>query len=132
MAHLICPAREELHSLRTPLTTGELQVLEFFDRYLPGGWEIYVQPHLNELRFVLLHPQLGIAVFEVKDWNLDAMPYLVREINGVPSLWSWDQLGQEFRQGLKPLSMAGATYGTGRLDATVVLCGRAYRNRPLH
>jgi len=24
---------------------------------------------------VALHPQIGIAVFEVKDWNLDAMDY---------------------------------------------------------
>jgi hypothetical protein len=105
MAHLICPAREELHSLRTPLTTGELQVLEFFDRYLPEGWEIYVQPHLNGLRpdFVLLHPRLGIAVFEVKDWNLDAMPYFVRATNGGPALWSRDQQGKEFRHRDNPV-----------------------------
>jgi len=99
VAHRICPSREELPSLRTPLTAGELRVLEFFDRYLPEGWEIYVQPHLNGLRpdFVLLHPHIGIAVFEVKDWHLEAMPYFVRETNGVPSLWSRDQEGQEFR-----------------------------------
>jgi hypothetical protein len=105
MAHLICPSRTELDSLRTPLTAGELRVLEFFDRYLPEGWEIYVQPHLNGLRpdFVLLHPQIGIAVFEVKDWHLEAMPYFVRETNGVPSLWSRDQEGQEFRRRDNPV-----------------------------
>ncbi len=105
MAHLICPSRTELDSLRTPLTAGELRVLEFFDRYLPEGWEIYIQPHLNGLRpdFVLLHPQIGIAVFEVKDWHLEAMPYFVREINGVPSLWSRDKHGQEFRHRDNPV-----------------------------
>ncbi len=105
MAHLICPSRTELDSLRTPLTAGELRVLEFFDRYLPEGWEIYVQPHLNGLRpdFVLLHPHIGIAVFEVKDWHLEAMPYFVRETNGVPSLWSRDQEGQEFRRRDNPV-----------------------------
>lgn len=37
-------------------------------------WEVYVQPHLNGLRpdFVLLHPYLGVAVIEVKDWNVGA------------------------------------------------------------
>jgi hypothetical protein len=45
--------------------------------YLPIDWEIYVQPHLNGLRpdFVLLNPRIGIAVFEVKDWDLSAMGY---------------------------------------------------------
>jgi hypothetical protein len=40
-------------------------------------WEIYLQPFLNGLRpdFVLLNPAAGIAVFEVKDWNLEAMIY---------------------------------------------------------
>ena len=39
---------------------------------------------LNGLRpdFVLLHPRNGIAVFEAKDWDLDAMDYFVRNGNG--------------------------------------------------
>src|SRR5580658_8188510 len=81
IAHSLCPPRTELNLLRTPLTAGELQVLDFFDRSLPDAWEVYIQPHLNGLRpdFVLLHPKVGVAVFEVKDWDLDAMPYFVRE-----------------------------------------------------
>jgi hypothetical protein len=60
-----------------------------FDRTLPLGWEIYIQPHLNGLRpdFVLLNPEVGIGVFEVKDWNLDAMHYFVEDdYNGLPTL----------------------------------------------
>jgi hypothetical protein len=60
-----------------------------FERRLPSGWEIYVQPHLNGLRpdFVLLNPNVGIGVFEVKDWNLDAMRYFVEnDHNGLPTL----------------------------------------------
>jgi hypothetical protein len=55
-------------------------VLNFFDQILPEGWAICVQPHPNGLRpdFVFLHPVRGIAVFEVKDWDLDAMPYSIR------------------------------------------------------
>ncbi len=95
MSRLICPPREELGRLRTPLTAGEWRVLEFFDRHLPVGWEIYVQPHLNGLRpdFVLLHPYAGIAVFEVKDWDLDAMSYFVRDEGGSVSLWCRDAGG---------------------------------------
>jgi hypothetical protein len=59
---------------------GEHRVLEWFMEILPASWEIYIQPHLNGLRpdFVLLHPQRGIAVYEVKDWSLPGMDYFVR------------------------------------------------------
>lgn len=74
---IISPPRSELSKLRQPPTRGEMKVLDFFDRYLPPKWEIYFQPHLNGLKpdFVLLNPDIGIGVFEVKDWNLDAMSY---------------------------------------------------------
>lgn len=71
------PGRADIGSLRTPLTVGEQRVLDFFDTQLSQEWEIYIQPHLNGLRpdFVLLNPFVGIGVFEVKDWNLDAIDY---------------------------------------------------------
>lgn len=73
----IVPPIEELAGLPTPLTPGESRVLDFFRGHLPAGWEVYVQPHLNGLcpDFVLLHPRNGIAVYEVKDWDLDAVDY---------------------------------------------------------
>ena len=82
---LISPPRDDWDSLPTPLTSGERQVAEFFDRHLPEGWEIYVQPHLNGLQpdFVLLHPDIGIAVYEVKDWNPSASSYWTEEIEDV-------------------------------------------------
>lgn len=65
------------------MTPGERQVFEFFNKNLDPKWEIYVQPHLNGLRpdFVLMHPNIGIAVFEIKDWNLDAMEYFPKRVN---------------------------------------------------
>ena len=79
MPRFISPPRDQLDQLRQPLTDGEKQVFEFFDTHLHPKWEIYIQPHLNGLRpdFVLLHETVGIAVFEVKDWDLDAMGYWV-------------------------------------------------------
>lgn len=86
---VVSPPVEAFSELRQPLTRGEHAVFTMFDRTLPSGWEIYVQPHLNGLRpdFVLLNPNVGIGVFEVKDWNLDAMRYFVEEDhNGFPTL----------------------------------------------
>ncbi len=77
---VINPPLEDLPNLRQPLTEGENVVLNYFIEHLPSEWEIYVQPHLNGLRpdFVLLHPKRGIAVYEVKDWDLSAMEYFIK------------------------------------------------------
>ena len=85
---LISPSREDWDDLPTPLTRGERQVAEFFDRHLPMGWEIYLQPRLNGLQpdFVLLHPDIGVAVYEVKDWNPNALRYFVRDGENGPVL----------------------------------------------
>ena len=76
---VVSPPLDEIERLRPPLTHGERLVLDYFLANLPQGWEIYIQPHLNGLRpdFVLLHPENGIAVYEVKDWNLGSMEYFV-------------------------------------------------------
>jgi hypothetical protein len=96
---VISPAKEHFPSLRTALTAGELTVFTFFDELLDEKWEIYVQPHLNGLRpdFVLLNPNVGIAVYEVKDWNLAAMQYQTRERKDKsPELMATDRNGRTF------------------------------------
>ena len=76
----VSPPITELDRLRTPLNHGERAVLDALLEHLPSCWEVYIQPHLNGLRpdFVLLNPEVGISVLEVKDWDLDAMPYELR------------------------------------------------------
>ena len=85
---IVDPPLEELDRLRQPLTEGERRVLDWFIEILPSGWEIYIQPHLNGLRpdFVLLHPKRGIAVYEVKDWNLQSLDYFVQDFGSGPQL----------------------------------------------
>ena len=103
---IIYPPLAAHEVLRQPLTRGEQAVLSLFDRALPAGWEIYVQPHLNGLRpdFVLLHPEIGVAVFEVKDWDLDAMRYFIKEERGHPKLWA-ERNGKSFcHQSQEPIS----------------------------
>ena len=74
------------------------RVFEFFDNHLALEWEIYLQPHLNGLKpdFVLLNPKVGIAVFEVKDWNLQAMQYRVEERDGKAPLLLGEKDGKKF------------------------------------
>lgn len=78
----------DLSRLRQPLNDGERRVLDWFIEILPAEWEIYIQPHLNGLRpdFVLLHPRCGMAVYEVKDWNLLGLDYFVEHNRGGPRL----------------------------------------------
>jgi len=85
---LVSPALRDLEKLRTPLEPGERKVLDFFHTHLSVEWEIYIQPHLNGLRpdFVLLNPKVGIAVFEVKNWNLSALNYRVDATGKFPRL----------------------------------------------
>lgn len=85
---VIDPPVAALSSLRQPLNDGERKVLDWFIEILPTGWEIYIQPHLNGLRpdFVLLHPHRGVAVYEVKDWNLHGLDYFVDHDRGAPRL----------------------------------------------
>lgn len=97
------PTRDQLDNLRTPLTEGERLVFEFFDRELEDEWEIYLQPHLNGFRpdFVLLHPERGIAVYEIKDWR-DLSRYSFRsESSGASSLMFATREGRQVRKGLK-------------------------------
>lgn len=95
---LVSPPIGDLDSLRQPLTPGELLVFDVFNQNLDPKWEIYIQPHLNGLRpdFVLLNPDVGIAVFEVKDWDLSAMHYGVADRKDKPPLLWAEKDGQQF------------------------------------
>jgi hypothetical protein len=99
MARVIDPPRGQFDKLLTPLTDGERRVIDLFDATLQPEWEMYVQPHLNGLRpdIVLLHPSVGVAVFEVKDWDLGAMPFYAEAVAaGHPILMARDGSGRAF------------------------------------
>lgn len=94
----VSPPVKDLDKLRQPLTEGEKMVFDIFNECLAPEWEIYIQPHLNGLRpdFVLLNPKVGIAVFEVKDWNISAMHYDVEIRDGRPPLLWGEKDGHQF------------------------------------
>lgn len=98
MTRTISPPRADLKSLRQPLEEGEWRIFEFFDAHLPEKWEIYIQPHLNGLRpdFVLLHPDVGIAVFEVKNWDLDTVERWVEARPNKPPILKGRKDGKTF------------------------------------
>lgn len=64
------PEMEQLRRLPVPLLPGELQVLDTL-RALGDGWSIYVQPRLglDQPDFVVIHPDHGVVVIEVRDWR---------------------------------------------------------------
>ena len=84
---VISPPRRDWPALPTKLTCGEELVADWFDQRLPAGWEIYLQPRINGLQpdIVLLHPEIGVAVYEVKDWNPEASRYFVDK--GILKAW---------------------------------------------
>lgn len=60
-------------------TAGEEYLLNNFStssRF--KGWTIFEQPHINSMKpdFILLHPEKGIIIIEVKDWDLSSNVYL--------------------------------------------------------
>lgn len=75
MTHEISPQHAIFGHLGAHLSMEESIVLDIFDKFLPRSWEIYVHPHLNGIRpdFVLLNPNVGIALFEVEEcaWTTD-------------------------------------------------------------
>lgn len=95
---VVSPPSEEFDRLRTPLEPGERLVFDFFNARLAPEWEIYVQPHLNGLRpdIVLLHPHAGVAVFEVKDWDLPSRDWRIEPRAGRPVLVGTDESGRRF------------------------------------
>jgi hypothetical protein len=62
-----------------PRTNGEQYLIDVF-KNSPRfkNWVIFEQPHINSMKpdFVLLHPQRGIIIVEVKDWNVNSDVYV--------------------------------------------------------
>lgn len=62
-----------------PRTNGEEYLLSHFansSRF--EGWTIFEEPHINSMKpdFILLHPEKGIIILEVKDWDLSHETYI--------------------------------------------------------
>lgn len=59
------------------LEPSEQEVVRYFRAELDPDWEVYAQPHLNGLRpdLIVLHPAIGIGIFEIKDWKFEELAY---------------------------------------------------------
>lgn len=77
----ISPPKCDWDNLRQPLEVGERQFIEYLDEILCDDWEIYIQPALNGLcpDIIILNPNIGICIFEVKNWDFDKIKYQVYE-----------------------------------------------------
>ena len=83
----LIPSWEQIKDFKQALTDGEAHLLKFLDDTLKkdetfkegddkakyNGWLIFVQPFLNGSRpdIIIFHPNIGVQIIEVKDWNLN-------------------------------------------------------------
>ena len=68
----ISPSLENIRRLKVPPTDGEWYLLNYLIEHLAESVEIYFQPFLNGDMpdIILLEKDAGVAIIEVKDWNL--------------------------------------------------------------
>jgi len=66
----VVPALDQLELLPTPLNAGELATVGALAQ-LGSDWHVFVQARLATAQpdFVVVHPDKGVWVIEVKDWN---------------------------------------------------------------
>lgn len=97
-------------SQNNPLTDGEWALIRFLDEYLPrdetwqdgiklsdyNGWLIFAQPFLNGTRpdVVIFNPNVGLVIYEVKDWDLSNYQWRLDEGDKVKKLFVSDGKGQ--------------------------------------
>ena len=67
------PDRTQWRTLQPPVPTPVLQVAELLDDGLPPGWTVALRPRIGNSHpdVVALNPDVGIAVYEINDWNQD-------------------------------------------------------------
>jgi len=87
----IFPSWDDLKNLRTPLTEGEYALARLLDDYLPERWRIYVQPYINDMRpdIVIVNPNIGVVVFEVKDWDISRYTFENNRLIGTTTTNRW-------------------------------------------
>lgn len=63
------------HVKREP---GEIAILKMFKSNRFEGWTVFEEPHINSMKpdFIAFHPQKGILIIEVKDYDLSSPTYL--------------------------------------------------------
>lgn len=73
MKNRLYPTWGEIEKFHNPLTEGEEKLARFLDDTLPEGWMVFLEPYLNGSRpdIVVFNPQIGVMIYEVKDWNLN-------------------------------------------------------------
>ncbi|MDQ0158195.1 3'-5' exonuclease [Alkalibacillus salilacus] len=62
-------------TIRTSATTGERILFRTLKDYLPEDYIVYYEPEIHGRRpdFVIIGPDLGVVVIEVKDWTLNTI-----------------------------------------------------------
>lgn len=69
----VIPDRTQWRTLQPPVRPSVLRLAELLADGLPDGWTVALQPRIGNSRpdVVALNPDVGVAVYEVDDWNQD-------------------------------------------------------------
>ncbi len=69
----VIPDRTQWRTLQPPVRPSVLRLAELLDDGLPAGWTVALQPRIGNSRpdVVALNPDVGVAVYEVNDWDQD-------------------------------------------------------------
>ena len=96
------PALKELNKLRIAPTEGEVTILRYLAQVLPNDAMVYFQSKMDQAMpdIVIIRPHHGVAIIEVKDWNLGNY-----KINRATGNWEvalgfsrWNQIRSPFEQ----------------------------------
>lgn len=70
----LSPTFENIERFKVKPTEGEFFLIEHLTVNLSDEYEIYFQPFLNGVMpdIIIVKRGAGIAIIEVKDWNLDS------------------------------------------------------------
>lgn len=68
------PSLIDINKLKVKPELSELYLLKYFEENLPDTIEAYFQPYLNgdNPDIILIEKEVGVAIIEVKDWNLSS------------------------------------------------------------
>ncbi len=82
MRKRLYPSWDEIRNFHNPLTEGEEKIAKFLDDILPEEWDIFVEPYLNGNRpdIIIFNPQVGVMIYEVKDWDLNSYHWKDRQL----------------------------------------------------
>ncbi|ABG83313.1 NERD domain-containing protein [Clostridium perfringens] len=88
MANLV-PSIDEIENSKPYPEDGEIYLIKYLKENLDDSYEVYFQPFLNGDKpdIIIMKPNVGVYIIEVKDWNLEHYTYLRQYPNKMEEIY---------------------------------------------